>query len=287
MSLFEKLDAPGDGRDLKPVKHNQYFKYKGDLDPDQYAASAFGGNGVSPGSTIVPRSGENTSMYDRTSNCYGRVVEGKRFSGSDSITQWNPDPASWTNKTAAKEPAMVADVADPVAVVEEPAPVEEPSVITVQDVPVKEAKPIEPPKELVFATSAPELVSRDKGGKGTELDSILEDLKKQNLAAKPNYRYDPSAPEQTPIELKKPASTTKVILKGPFGTYRGTYRHVYISSEFIVLVYDEDSAIYAPPPADTAFQLKCGGEEYSVVYMGIEFELPCLNAGVQVMIRNK
>jgi len=86
--------------------------------------------------------------------------------------------------------------------------------------------------------------------------------------------------------LQPVTEKVRVKMQGAFGQYKGVYTHLVVDEQFVVLVHDLDDSAFVPPPAREAFSVSCKGEEYSVYYAGINFELPFINAGVQVMVRS-
>jgi hypothetical protein len=79
----------------------------------------------------------------------------------------------------------------------------------------------------------------------------------------------------------------RVEFRGSFGRYRGHYSQVCIDGPFIALVYSLDEATYSPPASDELFTLSCGEDTHEVYFAGVEFTLPFLDSGVQVLIRKK
>jgi hypothetical protein len=76
-------------------------------------------------------------------------------------------------------------------------------------------------------------------------------------------------------------------LSGTFGTSRGTYRFMYATDELIILGYGLEANIFTPPASEEHFKLSCNNQEYTVYFLGVEFELPCFECGIQVMIRSE
>jgi len=290
--IFVKVESGGQDPKLRPRRHGGVIHYKGDLDPDKYASQAFNPGSEFGGATVVPRMADFGGVLDPDRSDYGMVVQGQTVSGDASAgtlrtSEFAPDPESWTGKN---KRTRSEDELDELAVEEEAVP----ESFEVKD--AKESEKEEPPKQQEDSTSAPE---RNVGDK---LESLLDEMRDNNLRPSreelaeswkgesylsPIDRPGAMDSQRSKPDLYKPASATKVLFNGPFGTYRGTYRHVYVSPDFITLVYDQDAAVYSPPPADTLFTVSCGDKEYEVYFMGIEFDMPCLDGGVQVMIRNK
>jgi hypothetical protein len=293
--LFVRHGQPG-GVERKGVKHANYgaaVSYSEGVDPDSYQASGFTpGGGSFGGATIVPRSGKETSFHDKKANPYGKVVLGKTISGdmsdgSISIQDWEPDPEAWTGKRAGTAMVAEEDITEPaeeVAIVKE-----EPEIP--EDAPVLKFESPEPPP----------IEKRAEGTLASELDNLMDTLREKNLsdleratAQNQERLLNPVPVDMGRIagvpagqQLQKPASTVKVLFKGPFGTYRGKYRHIYVNPELIILVYDEDADVYSPRPSGETFTVSAEGQHYEVYFMGIEFEMPCIQGGVQVMIRSK
>jgi hypothetical protein len=274
----------------KGVKHANYgsaVSYSEGVDPDKYQASAFAGGGEFAGATIIPRSGKETSFHNRKANPYGKVVLGNTISGdmadgSMQINNFEPDPEAWTKKVA-KESAEAEPERTPKEKREEPE--------------ISENAPV-----LQFnSPEAPPIEKRAAGGLEEDLDNLMQTLRDNNLTALEKATSDNQVRMQNPVpvdmgriagspvgqQLQNASSTVKVLFKGPFGTYRGKYRHVYVNPELVILVYDEDADVYSPRPSDESFTVSAEGESYEVCFMGIEFDMPCIKGGVQVMIRSK
>jgi len=79
----------------------------------------------------------------------------------------------------------------------------------------------------------------------------------------------------------------RVEFKGSFGRYRGHYSNICVDGPFIALVYSLDEATYSPPASDELFTLSCGEDTHEVYFAGVEFTLPFMDSGVQVLIRKK
>lgn len=107
---------------------------------------------------------------------------------------------------------------------------------------------------------------------------------KRNKAKKQKQDQTTPAP-LTPAPTPAASSTERVIMTGKFGKARGKYAQVCVDSNFVVLIYALDESVYTPPTSDEVFMLSCESGDYAVYFAGIEFELPFMNSGVQVMVR--
>jgi len=112
---------------------------------------------------------------------------------------------------------------------------------------------------------------------------VLEKLSQQIQIDKHAVAQEQS--EQT-ISYTSKRKKKQVQMKGTFGSFRGKYLQVFESGEFVVLVYDVEDSIYSPPASQDSFDLICGSDTYTVQFLGIEFEMPNSDTGIQVMVKS-
>ena len=102
----------------------------------------------------------------------------------------------------------------------------------------------------------------------------------------------PQMPAPQPISVStetvdKAFGRTQVImaeLKGWFGKARNRYLAVEKYENQLILVYDKDEAVFSPPSGEQSFRVRVDEQDYTVVSVGIEFELKALDLGFQVFI---
>jgi len=79
--------------------------------------------------------------------------------------------------------------------------------------------------------------------------------------------------------------TTKFVLEGSFGSYRGRCAGVEVTAQFVVILYPFEDVGFSPPVGDQPIKLVCEDEEYIVFFVGCEFPLQGHKVFVQVYIR--
>ena len=102
----------------------------------------------------------------------------------------------------------------------------------------------------------------------------------------------PQMPAPQPISVStetvdKAFGRTQVImaeLKGWFGKARNRYLAVEKYENQLILVYDKDEAVFSPPSGEQSFRVRVDEQDYTVLSVGIEFELKALDLGFQVFI---
>lgn len=136
-------------------------------------------------------------------------------------------------------------------------------------------------------------------GQSNHADAI-----RQLMQAQPQQAVQQPIPQQVPYHHTQPQLTAPPVdfsqtlpapepepiveakLSGPFGSFKGKYTHIIVKEDLLVLVYPEDASVFSPPANGESFKISCQQGDYSVYFVGIEFDLPFIGKSVQVMIRN-
>jgi hypothetical protein len=111
------------------------------------------------------------------------------------------------------------------------------------------------------------------------------DPEKLLISDKPLRRRKARKEESEEASLPEAPAPTLVQFEGTFGKFKGQYSRVLVQGIFIVLVA-EGGSTFSPPVGDTPLTLVFDDEKHTVCFYGIEFELPFINASVQVFVKN-
>ena len=93
-----------------------------------------------------------------------------------------------------------------------------------------------------------------------------------------------ASPAQNDPQVAPRKAQTVISFTGTFGKFRGKYSDILRQDPFVILRYDLEEASYTPPAGDEPFDITVDGETLKVCFYGVEFTLPDLNEGVQVML---
>jgi hypothetical protein len=97
----------------------------------------------------------------------------------------------------------------------------------------------------------------------------------------------PLVPQAVQVALETPPAEDKipVTFKGDFGRFRGNYLYVHEDGNMLILIYDLEDPVYSPPKGNTEMSITCGEHTHKVYFLGVEFDLPFFDCGIQVFFK--
>jgi hypothetical protein len=250
-----------------PVKKFQGIHVMGAEDPSAYSFNTIE-EGVQ--GTRVPIAAKNKrgGIEGDPGNIYGTVVLGKKLTASADGDGW----------------ATLGDI-------EPPSPQKMPEVR-------RETKAIDPKAELDIqeildkeaaaaqAQAAETHSSTTPAGHLHERSVPTQYPQGAPMQAAPVYA-GPLVPQAMQAIAEIPEDTPKIAatFAGEFGKFRGNYLYVHQDGQMLILIYELGDPVYSPPKGNTEMTITCGGVEHTVYFLGVEFDLPFFDCGIQVFFK--